>query len=110
VTPLADRWSPASAFHYDRKVRTATLSPPATFAGSASLRRDPNVVSPLWSGNLMLAFPGQTVPIAGPAVHVSLEHGPIEHGNNRAPSPSASEGRRGGSVEQLVGDLGEELG
>jgi hypothetical protein len=73
--------APASAFRYDRKVRTATLSPPAPFAGTASLRRDKNMVSPLWSGNLTLAFPGHTVPIAGPAVHVSLEHAKLQYGN-----------------------------
>ncbi|HEY5334175.1 MAG TPA: hypothetical protein VIJ21_11575, partial [Solirubrobacterales bacterium] len=73
--------APASAFHYDRKVRTATLGPPAPFSGSASLRRNKNMVSPLWSGNLTLAFPGHTVAIAGPAVHVSLEHARLEHGN-----------------------------
>jgi hypothetical protein len=73
--------APASAFQYDRKVRTATLDPPAPFAGSASLRRDRNTVSPLWAGNLKLAFPGQTVPIAGPAVHVSLEHARLQYGN-----------------------------
>lgn len=73
--------APASAFRYDRKVRTATLAPPAPFSGSASVRRVPNAVSPLWSGSLALAFPGHTVPIAGPAVHASLEHARIEHGN-----------------------------
>ncbi len=62
-------------------MRTATLSPPAPFSGTASLRRDPNAVSPLWSGNLTLAFPGHTVPIAGPAVHVSLEHAKLQYGN-----------------------------
>jgi hypothetical protein len=72
---------PASAFRYDRRVRTATLGPPAPFSGSASLRRDPNAVSPLWGGNLTLAFPGHTVPIAGPAVHVSLEHAKLQYGN-----------------------------
>jgi hypothetical protein len=84
--------APASAFHYDRKVRTATLSPPAPFSGSASLRRDKNMVSPLWNGNLMLAFPGHTVPTAGPAVHVSLEHARLDYGNN---SGSFTFGARG---------------
>jgi hypothetical protein len=74
--------APASAFRYDRRVRTATLAPPAPFSGSASLRRSKNLVSPVFSGNLKLAFPGHTVRLAGPAVHVSLEHARITHGNN----------------------------
>jgi hypothetical protein len=84
--------APANAFRYDPKVRSATLSPPAPFAGSASLRRNQNMVSPLWSGNLTLAFPGHTVPIAGPAVHVSLEHARLEYGNE---SGTFSFGARG---------------
>jgi hypothetical protein len=73
--------APASSFRYGRKVRTATLAPPAPFSGSASLTRTKNLVSPLWSGNLSLAFPGHTVAIAGAAVHVSLEHARLTHGS-----------------------------
>lgn len=74
--------APAAAFRYDRRVRTATLDPPAPFAGSAHLRRSRNAVSPFWTGNLTLAFPGRTVPLAGPDFHVSLEHARQTHGND----------------------------
>ena len=63
------------AFRFDRRLRTATLAPPAPFAGSASTRRSPDAVSPLWPGNLTLDFPGDaSFPLTGPEVHVSLNH------------------------------------
>jgi hypothetical protein len=66
---------PGTSFHWDRRLRTATLSPPAPFAGSASLSRDRNSIAPLWRGNLSLDFPGHAeLRIAGPSVHVSLLH------------------------------------
>jgi hypothetical protein len=70
------------AFHYGAKVRTATLSPPAPFLGTAHLTRSRNSVSPLLSGDLKLAFPGHTVRLAGPGVHVSLEHARLTHGSS----------------------------
>jgi hypothetical protein len=72
----------AGAFHYGAKVRTATLSPPAPFLGTAHLTRNRNSVSPLLGGDLKLAFPGHTVKLTGPAVHVSLEHARMTHGNS----------------------------
>jgi hypothetical protein len=73
--------APTGAFHYDPKVRTATLSPPAPFIGTAHLTRTRNAVSPLLRGDLKLAFPGHTVRLAGPDVHVSLEHARLTHGS-----------------------------
>jgi hypothetical protein len=74
--------APAGAFRYDPKVRTATLNPPAPFAGTARLTRGKNSVSPLLTGDLKLAFPGHTVRLAGPDVHVSLEHARLTHGDS----------------------------
>jgi len=62
------------AFRFDPDLRTATLSPPAPFSGSATVHRNSNSLLPIWRGNLALAFPGRTIPLAGPGVHVSLEH------------------------------------
>jgi hypothetical protein len=73
--------APAGAFRYGAKVRTATLSPPAPFVGTAHLTRNRNFVSPLFSGDLQLAFPGHTVRLTGPEVHVSLEHARLTHGD-----------------------------
>jgi hypothetical protein len=67
-------WLPSSSFRYDRDLTTATLSPPAPFSGSATLSRAPNSVSPLWSGDLTIDFPGRTARLAGPGVHASLVH------------------------------------
>ena len=67
-------WLPPSSFRYDPDLETATLSPPDPFSGSASLSRSPNSISPLWSGNLAIDFPGRSIPLAGPGMHVSLVH------------------------------------
>jgi hypothetical protein len=72
----------AGAFRYDPKVRTATLSPPAPFAGTAHLTRNRNSVSPLFGGDLKLTFPGHTVRLTGPEVHVSLEHARLTRGDS----------------------------
>jgi hypothetical protein len=71
-----------SALRYDPHVRTATLAPPAPFAGSAHLRRSENRVAPLWTGNLTMAFPGRTVALAGSAFHVTLVHARTTGGNS----------------------------
>jgi hypothetical protein len=63
------------AFRFDRRLRKATLAPPAPFAGTASTSRSADSVSPLWRGSLTLDFPGhRNFPLAGPDVHVSLNH------------------------------------
>lgn len=65
----------SGAFRFEPDLATAVLSPPAPFSGSASLWRDPDSVNPIWNGALALDFPGRSnVPLAGPAVHVSLVH------------------------------------
>jgi hypothetical protein len=66
--------APARAFRYGRNLRTATLSPPAPFAGSATLTRSRNSLSPFFTGDLTAAFPGRSVRLAGHGVHVSLVH------------------------------------
>jgi hypothetical protein len=74
--------APASAFRYAKNLRTATLAPPAPFTGSASLRRRPNAVSPIFTGDLSVDFPGRSVKLAGPAVHVGLVHARLEKSNS----------------------------
>jgi hypothetical protein len=76
-----DGVAPAGAFHYDPKVRTATLGPPAPFTGTAHLTRSRNSLSPLISGDLRLTFPGHTARLTGPGVHVSLRHARLTHGD-----------------------------
>lgn len=74
--------APASAFRYGEHLRTAILSPPAPFAGSASLTRRDNSVSPFFSGDLTVTFPGRSVRMAGPGVHVSLVHARLTRSNS----------------------------
>lgn len=65
--------APSSAFRFDSRLRTAALSPPAPFSGSAALARSKDVFSPKWTGDLALDFPGRSaVPLTGADVHVSL--------------------------------------
>jgi hypothetical protein len=62
-----------NAFSFGQNLRTATLSPPAPFSGSASLSRSKNSFSAIWTGDLALDFPGRAaVSLAGGDVHVSL--------------------------------------
>jgi hypothetical protein len=63
-----------SAFRFDQNLRTATLSPRAPFSGSASVSRSKDSFPPIWKGDLKLAFPGRSVPLAGSGIHVSLVH------------------------------------
>jgi hypothetical protein len=66
--------APASAFHFDRHLRRAELSPPPPFSGSALLVRSSSTLFPRWSGNLSIDFPGHEVHAAGLTVHVSIRH------------------------------------
>ena len=63
-----------AAFHFDPDLQSATLSPPAPFSGSATARRNPDSLLLTWHGDLELAFPGRTISLDGPSVHVSLVH------------------------------------
>jgi hypothetical protein len=75
--------APANAFRFDPDLRTAQLSPPAPFSGSATLTRSPDSYSPLLRGNLALDFPGRSnVPLAGPQMHVSLVHACFNHSSS----------------------------
>lgn len=74
--------APPSAFRFDPHLRTATLSPRALFSGSASLTRSRNSLSPIWTGDLTLDFPGRAaVSLAGPGIHVSLVHARFTRSN-----------------------------
>jgi hypothetical protein len=80
--------APANTFRFDPDLKTARLSLPAPFSGSAILTRSPNSYAPLWNGNLALDFPGRSnVPLAGPQMHVSLVHACF----NRSTSPNTAE-------------------
>jgi hypothetical protein len=66
--------APPGAFHFDRRLRRAELSPPPPFSGSALLVRSSSTIFPRWSGSLAINFPGHEVHAAGPTVHVSIRH------------------------------------
>jgi hypothetical protein len=81
--------APSSAFRFDPYLRTATLSPHAPFSGSASLGRSKNSFSPIWIGDLKLAFPGRSaISLTSSGVYVSLVHARF----TRSSSPSVEIG------------------
>jgi hypothetical protein len=68
-------FAPANSFRFDPDLRSAELSLPSPFSGSATLRRRPNSVTPSWNGDLAVDFVGHPdVRLAGPGVYVSLMH------------------------------------
>lgn len=67
-------WAGADLLRYDRRLRTATVGPPAPFFGHGSFRVRPRGRN-LWSGNLAVDLPGRAdVPLTGPGFLASLEH------------------------------------
>ena len=99
---------PANAFRWAPDLSTATLSPPVPFAGSATLTRNRNSISPLWRGGLTLDFPGRSnVRLAGPSVHASIVHSHYTRSNSADIEISARRGREPGRV---VADVARALG
>jgi hypothetical protein len=72
----------SAAFHFDPRLRSATMSPPAPFSGSATAHREPDSLLLSWQGDLELAFPGHTISLADPGVHVSLAHAHYTRSNS----------------------------
>jgi hypothetical protein len=67
-------WASADVLRYDRRLRTATVRPPAPFSGRGSFRVGARSRS-LWTGNLTVDLPGRSdVPLTGPGFLASLEH------------------------------------
>lgn len=63
---------PGTAFRYDRRLRTATVRPPAPFAGSARFDLGKKA-GRRWSGDLTVDMPGRGgVPLTGPALRAIL--------------------------------------
>lgn len=66
--------SRAGILHYDRRLRSATVKPPAPFAGHATFH-DAARRRNRWTGNLTVDFPGHAdVPVTGPGFGALLEH------------------------------------
>jgi hypothetical protein len=67
-------WASADALHYDRRLSTATVRPPAPFAGHGSFHSSARRTHQ-WTGNLTLDFPGHSdVPVTGRGFWADLEH------------------------------------
>ncbi|HET7445019.1 MAG TPA: hypothetical protein VFJ57_10210 [Solirubrobacterales bacterium] len=65
-------WMPGSDFTFDRRLRTATVRPPAPFAGSAQFDLTKKA-GQRWSGDLMVDLPGRMgVPLTGPLLRATL--------------------------------------
>lgn len=67
-------WASTSALRYDRRLRNATVRPPAPFAGHGSFHTNASGAS-RWTGNLTVDLPGRSnVPLTGPGFWARLEH------------------------------------
>lgn len=62
VVRRAQAGAPASAFHFNRSLTRATVTPPAPFSGTARFAARAGV---RWSGSLRVTFPGLSVPLTG---------------------------------------------
>jgi len=72
IRRYASQWMPSSDFVYDSKLRTATITPPAPFAGTARFDREEKA-GRRWSGDLTVDLPGRTgVPLTGPTFRAYL--------------------------------------
>lgn len=66
--------APPDTFIFDPEVRTATLSPPAPFSGSAQFRRGARPAN-RWSGDLTVDLPGRAgVKLTGAGLKAKLAH------------------------------------
>jgi hypothetical protein len=64
----------AGTLRFDPQLRSATLAPPAPFAGHATFHRDASPAG-RWTGNLTVDLPGDSdYPLTGPGLEVNLVH------------------------------------
>lgn len=67
-------WAKARMLRYDRRLRTATVRPPAPFSGHGTFRRNASRAR-RWTGNLTADFPGRSnVRLTGRSFFPTLEH------------------------------------
>jgi hypothetical protein len=67
-------WASPDALRFDPQLRTATLRPPAPYAGFGRFRSNAPRAKQ-WTGNLTVDLPGRAdVPLAGPGLWADLEH------------------------------------
>jgi hypothetical protein len=72
IERVTSSWMSGGDFTYDRRLRTATVRPPAPFAGSARFDLDAKA-GQRWSGDLTVDMPGQAdVPLTGPLLRATL--------------------------------------
>lgn len=72
IERYAEARIPGDDFTYDRRLRTATISPPAPFAGSARFDRGKKA-GQRWRGDLIVDLPGRSdVPLTGASLRAYL--------------------------------------
>lgn len=79
----------AGGFRYDPRLRGATVSPPAPFAGSATFRREAPRRN-RWTGDLTIDLPGRSdTPLVQPGLRLSLVHASWSKTRGRVARPAA---------------------
>ena len=73
----------ATVFDFDPELRSAVLSPPAPFSGSALFRRGAEPAN-RWTGSLAVDFPGNSdVSLVGARFDVHLRHARLRETRSR---------------------------
>ena len=68
-----------SAFKFDRRLTTASVTPPPPFSGAAIFRRGRETSSPSWTGSLTVSFAGATgVRLTGSNFRASISDKPLK--------------------------------
>jgi hypothetical protein len=74
ITRAAGVRGRAGTLRFDPQLRSATLAPPAPFAGHATFHRNASPAD-RWTGNLTVDLPGDSdYPLTGPGLEVNLVH------------------------------------
>ncbi len=74
VFRASSTWASPDALRFDPRLRTATLRPPAPYAGVGRFHKNARGAKQ-WTGDLTVDLPGRAnVPLAGPGLWATLEH------------------------------------
>jgi hypothetical protein len=74
ISRTTSLWAGAGAFRYDPLLRTATIAPPAPFAGVARFSRNARAAK-RWAGNLTVDLPGRSdLPLSSARTRATLIH------------------------------------
>lgn len=105
IRRVSSRRYPATTFHFDPRLRSASLRPPVSFSGSALYRRNARL-SNRWTGSLAVDFPGRSnVSLTGGRFRARLVHARL----TRTPFRDKRPARLREEPGRVVGDVARAL-